>query len=715
MKLINCRIDAFGKLKGVQFEFGDGLNTFCFENGWGKTTLAAFIRAMFYGLRSERANAKDTGERAKYRPFGGGAFGGSLKFEHGGDIYTVQRTFDESRESRDRVEVYLNGRPAPELREDLGKSIFGIDEQSYLRTVFAESGDFETGSTGDINARLSDFTQGGISAEDAVKILDSERKRYKKDRGNGGLISAQSAACERIRADIYAAEQQKSRLDGLYAERAELAGRAAALQRDLKKTGDIENARARKNAYDKYSTDAARERAAAESISAKYPRGLPDRAQLERARQAIADIRAAERAAASPSAAQMAKRLEELENRFKKLPSPDDIAELSRAVEELKAGETGATDRKKKPKAFAPLIIFALVMFIGGITCAFARLMAVAIGLIVAGVALVCAALFVYVNSRFSALGSSSPQRQRLSAKVSAYLASYGYADGAYDFDSFMRDLDEFRSLKEDKTQSNGLKSDKLGGTYAAMNAFFAQYAPQADGTYEEKLRCISDDVVAAEGHIKMSEDLKRRAAEYADSKDYSSDVKGTEELVKQLSRLNSAVSSTEDRIEECEAYAEKLPDLHAALGEATQKLEEYEKTHFIITAAIAHINGADKTLKERLTSPVEEAYRRYAARVNAAMGKGATIEPDLSVKYEEGGALRGEEHMSTGQAAASALCFRLALCDCIYAKTSPFIVLDDPFAYLDEEHLANCKRVLYELSRDRQIIYFTCHPSRRI
>ena len=123
MKLINCRIDAFGKLKGVQFEFGDGLNTFCFENGWGKTTLAAFIRAMFYG-----------------------------------------RTFDESRESRDRVEVYLNGRPAPELREDLGKSIFGIDEQSYLRTVFAESGDFETGSTGDINARLSDFTQGGISA-----------------------------------------------------------------------------------------------------------------------------------------------------------------------------------------------------------------------------------------------------------------------------------------------------------------------------------------------------------------------------------------------------------------------------------------------------------------------------------------------------------------------------------------------------------------------
>ena len=397
------------------------------------------------------------------------------------------------------------------------------------------------------------------------------------------------------------------------------------------------------------------------------------------------------------------------------MPSPDDIAELSRAVEELKAGETGATDRKKKPKAFAPLIIFALVMFIGGIACAFARLTAVAIGLIVAGVALVCAALFVYVNSRFSALGSSSPQRQRLSAKVSAYLASYGYADGAYDFDSFMRDLDEFRSLKEDKTQSDGLKSDKLGGTYAAMNAFFAQYAPQADGTYEEKLRCISDDVVAAEGHIKMSEDLKRRAAEYADSKDYSSDVKGTEELVKQLSRLNSAVSSTEDRIEECEAYAEKLPDLHAALGEATQKLEEYEKTHFIITAAIAHIQGADKTLKERLTSPVEEAYRRYAARVNAAMGKGATIEPDLSVKYEEGGALRGEEHMSTGQAAASALCFRLALCDCIYAKASPFIVLDDPFAYLDEEHLANCKRVLYELSRDRQIIYFTCHPSRRI
>lgn len=715
MKLINCRIDAFGKLKSVQFELSEGLNTFCFENGWGKTTLAAFIRAMFYGLRSERSNAKDTGERAHYRPFGGGAFGGSLKFEHSGDVYTVQRTFDESRESRDRVEVYRNGRPAPELKDDLGKSIFGIDEQSFLRTVFAESGDFETGSTGDINARLSDFTQGGISAEEAVKILDSERKRYKKDRGNGGLISAQSAACERIRADIYAAEQQKAKLDGLYAERAELTSRAAAIQRDLKKTSDIENARARKNAYDKYSADAARERSAADNISAKYTNGLPDRAQLERARQAIADIRAAERTAASPSAAQRAKRLEELDSRFKKLPAPDDVAELSRAVEELKEGETVISDRKKTPRAFAPLIILALLAFIGGIACAFAKLTTVAIGLIVAGVAIVCAALFVYVNSRLSALGSNSSKRQRLSAKVSAYLASYGYADGAYDFDSFMRDLDEYRHLKEEKVQSNGLNSDKLSGTYAAINAFFAQYAPQSVGTYEDKLRHISDDVVAAEGHLKMSEDLKRRAAEYADSKDYSSDVKGTEELVKQLSKLNSAVSATEDRIDECEAFAAKLPDLHAALDEATQKLEEYEKTHFIITAAIAHIQSADKTLKEKLTLPVEEAYRRYAVRVNAAMGAGVTIEPDLSVKYEEGGALRGEEFMSTGQAAVSALCFRLALCDCIYGKTCPFIVLDDPFAYLDEEHLANCKRVLYELSRDRQIIYFTCHPSRRI
>ena len=36
MKLLQCKIENFGKLSDVSFDFSEGVNTFCEENGWGK-------------------------------------------------------------------------------------------------------------------------------------------------------------------------------------------------------------------------------------------------------------------------------------------------------------------------------------------------------------------------------------------------------------------------------------------------------------------------------------------------------------------------------------------------------------------------------------------------------------------------------------------------------------------------------------------------------
>ena len=54
MKLINCHIYAFGNLKDFSYDFSGGLNTIKEENGWGKSTFAYFIKAMFYGMEAKR-------------------------------------------------------------------------------------------------------------------------------------------------------------------------------------------------------------------------------------------------------------------------------------------------------------------------------------------------------------------------------------------------------------------------------------------------------------------------------------------------------------------------------------------------------------------------------------------------------------------------------------------------------------------------------------
>ena len=94
MLLKRCYVQGFGKLTEFSYEFTEGLNVICTENGWGKSTFAAFLRAMFYGLPQANARTKlEEAERRKYRPWNGGVMGGSLVFEVNGKEYKAERTF----------------------------------------------------------------------------------------------------------------------------------------------------------------------------------------------------------------------------------------------------------------------------------------------------------------------------------------------------------------------------------------------------------------------------------------------------------------------------------------------------------------------------------------------------------------------------------------------------------------------------------------------
>ena len=54
MKLLSCHIDNFGKLSDLSIDFTDGVNLFHEPNAWGKSTMAAFLRVMFYVFDSKK-------------------------------------------------------------------------------------------------------------------------------------------------------------------------------------------------------------------------------------------------------------------------------------------------------------------------------------------------------------------------------------------------------------------------------------------------------------------------------------------------------------------------------------------------------------------------------------------------------------------------------------------------------------------------------------
>ena len=82
-----------------------------------------------------------------------------------------------------------------------------------------------------------------------------------------------------------------------------------------------------------------------------------------------------------------------------------------------------------------------------------------------------------------------------------------------------------------------------------------------------------------------------------------------------------------------------------------------------------------------------------------------------VSVNYE--GNSKEEGYLSAGYRDLASLCARFALIDIMYEGQKPPIILDDPFTNFDEDKIDMALGLIEELSKEKQILYFTCHKSR--
>ena len=105
MRLIACHIDNFGKLSNLNINFNEGINIINEANGWGKSTLAAFLKVMLYGFDTKKEAGALDKERKLYKPWQGGTYGGELDIQVGDKQYRISRTFGATEKS-DEFHLY---------------------------------------------------------------------------------------------------------------------------------------------------------------------------------------------------------------------------------------------------------------------------------------------------------------------------------------------------------------------------------------------------------------------------------------------------------------------------------------------------------------------------------------------------------------------------------------------------------------------------------
>lgn len=218
MKLIGLHVENFGTLSGYDLRFRDGLQVFCHENGWGKSTLAVFIKAMLFGLPATTKRSLDENERKKYTPWQGGAFGGSLDFSCQKGSFRIERFFG-SKEAEDRFALYdlSTNRPSNAFSSSVGVELFGIDAAGFERSTYLSQAIYDhKAGTAEIGTRLGNLLDDvdDIGSIDEARAFLEKYRRHYVTTGNRGEIALLEQEIASVQRELEALEQkEKSRVE----------------------------------------------------------------------------------------------------------------------------------------------------------------------------------------------------------------------------------------------------------------------------------------------------------------------------------------------------------------------------------------------------------------------------------------------------------------------------------------------------------------------
>lgn len=138
MKIKNIKVNAYGNIENKDINLEEGVNIIHGANESGKSTLLNYIISIFYGI-SRNKDGKALSDYEKYKPWNSNEFSGRISYKlENGEKYEIFRDFNKKNPKiyNDKLED-ISDRFETDKKD--GSKFFieqmGIDKQMYLSTV----------------------------------------------------------------------------------------------------------------------------------------------------------------------------------------------------------------------------------------------------------------------------------------------------------------------------------------------------------------------------------------------------------------------------------------------------------------------------------------------------------------------------------------------------------------------------------------------------
>ena len=720
--MLFLRLNAtFGKLENQSLVLSRGLNLIHGPNEGGKSTWCAFLRTMLYGLSTRARGA--AADKNRYAPWSGSTMQGVMDLERDGDAITVtRRTVRANSPMGAFSAVYTGTATAVEglTGANCGNTLLQVPREVFERSAFIRQAGLAIDQDAELERRIAALITTGEEDTSYSQVYERLKKQLTARRLNRSVgqlpaieneIAQVTEALTRARqlqetaaaaqGAIPALEEQEQQLE------AQLARAQAAQQQLQAQQAQAETRQAYHQALHQLDEAKAQAQALADTCAA-----LPPKEQLIALKAAASNI-VVSQLSLRQLETQAAQRREETRAAQAALePYVPFRGRDGQSAREQARQDAADWDKASRRGGQAKLHWIAAALLL---------LLAVSAALLLPSLA-IPAALVLATAALANAVLAQSARRQGRQAQELA--RRYGGADfSAYAeaYDTLYKVYDQCRRQQE----AVELRLETLRGDVATAQekllADVRAFAPLAEEppALEAAINGALERYRQWEAAQRTCDGLRIKCETLEAALPVQAPVPApaagqTPQVIQaQLTRVRQELLDLRSRQAGSQGQLAALgepADLEAKLEELQGRQARLQAEYDAIAMAMEALSAANTQLQNRFSPALGEKAANIFTKLTRGKYNKVLLSRELTATAQEADSAIPHEALSLSQGAADQLylAVRLAICDLVLPPDTP-LVLDDALTNFDDDRCAAALDFLMELSRQRQVLLFTC------
>lgn len=679
MKIKNIKVNAYGNIENKDINLEEGINIIHGANESGKSTLLNYIISIFYGI-SRNKDGKALSDYEKYKPWNSNEFSGRISYKlENGEKYEIFRDFNKKNPKiyNDKLED-ISDRFETDKKD--GSKFFieqmGIDKQMYLSTVVSTQEEVRLDEKNQNMliqkiANLAGTGEDNVSYKKAlIKLQEKIRDEIGTNKTSQKPVNIIEKEIVEINNKIVETEKYRSRKYEIDAEKEQILSELKELEQQKQILQELQNSM--KNEEETKNRLEIREKNRKDNI-AKINELTNQKNTINAENERVQNAK---------------NHLQDIIKGHK-----ENIEKLNSEIEKI-ANEKEETQEKEKPSI--SFIIITVVLAIALICSIILIKNYIVSGIL--GVALIANIVFYVINKNKQKVNKAKLRekinqekqykREKLENQKQQIIANVNTTEK------------ELEKQEEEEKQVNSELS-MLKGQIILL---------------EKNNEKITEEIEQDNKVIKEeSNKNKQQIIEKYKDKNIN-DLLYINDYQNYISKIEETINNNRIRIKGLEIeYNTIVPQLDemVVLEEKREadkeKLVELREKESIINIAIENLMDAYEEMKTTITPKFTKNLSESIQKISSNKYNKVTINDENGMIIENN---RGEYveaiKLSTGTIDQLYLALRLSMIDELSKENLP-IILDESFAYSDNNRLKNMLQYLTSDLNNHQTIIFTC------